>query len=102
MPDSQSQTPEQDRLDEEEIFQALRAATENDLRRLAKILADTPDNRLFGKTEFIVRDHALRVGADALAAALAARKKGATKVQACLVPTVPARRGSSATDDGWF
>ncbi len=70
---------EHDRL-EEEIFQALRTSTEADLRGLAKLLAATPDERLFGRTEFEVRDRALRVGAKALTAALAARKKGATKV----------------------
>lgn len=96
MPESQSQIPEQDRLDEEELYQALRAATEDDLRGLAKLLADTPDDRLFGKTEFLVRDRALRVGAKALAAALAARKKGATKVRACPVPAASARHGSLA------
>jgi hypothetical protein len=74
------QTPasENDRL-EEEIFQALRSGTEAELRGLAKLLAATPDERLFGRTEFAVRDRALRVGAKALTAALAARKKGGIK-----------------------
>jgi hypothetical protein len=70
---------EQDRL-EEEIFQTLRADTEGELRRLAKLLAATPDEQLFGRTEFEIRDRALRVGAKALTAALAARKKGGTRV----------------------
>jgi hypothetical protein len=74
----QAPDPEHDRL-EEEIFQALRSATEADLRSLAKLLAATPDDRLFGRTEFQVRDRALRIGAQALTAALAARKKGATR-----------------------
>ncbi len=78
---STPQTPdsEHDRL-EEEIFQALRTGTDAEVRGLAKLLAATPDERLFGRTEFEVRDRALRVGAKALTAALAARKKGATKV----------------------
>jgi hypothetical protein len=71
--------PERDRL-EDEIYQALRTGTDAELRGLAKLLAATPDERLFGRTEFDVRDRALRVGAKALTAALAARKKGATKV----------------------
>jgi hypothetical protein len=77
------QTPDsqQDRL-EEEIFQALRAGTEADLRSLAKLLASTPEERLFGRTEFLVRDRALRIGAQALTAALAARKKGGTRAPA--------------------
>ena len=78
---STPQTPdsERDRL-EEEIFQTLRSGTEADLRGLAKLLAATPDEQLFGPTEFAVRDRALRVGAKALTAALAARKKGGTWV----------------------
>jgi hypothetical protein len=78
---STPQTPdsENDRL-EEEIFQALRTGTEAELRGLAKLLAATPDEQLFGRTEFAVRDRALRVGAKALTAALAARKKGGTRV----------------------
>jgi hypothetical protein len=79
MPTPQTPGSEHDRL-EEEIFQALRTGTEAELRGLAKLLAATPDERLFGRTEFEVRDRALRVGAKALTAALAARKKGATKV----------------------
>jgi hypothetical protein len=78
---STAQTPdsERDRL-EEEIFQTLRTSSEAELRGLAKLLAATPDDRLFGRTEFAVRERALRVGAMALTAALAARKKGATRV----------------------
>ena len=71
---------ERDRL-EEEIFQTLRTGTEAELRGLAKLLAATPEERLFGRTEFEVRDRAHRVGAKALAAALAARKKGGTRAR---------------------
>jgi len=78
---STPQTPdsERDRL-EEEIFQILRTSSEAELRGLAKLLAATPDERLFGRTEFAVRERALRIGAKALTAALAARKKGAIRV----------------------
>jgi len=72
---------EHDRL-EEEIYQALRTSSESELRGLAKLLAATPEEQLFGHTEFVVRDRALRVGAKALTATLAARKKGATEVPA--------------------
>jgi len=77
----QSLDSERDRL-EEEIFQALRTGTEVELRSLAKLLAATPDDRLFGRTEFQVRDRALRIGAKALTAALAARKKGGIRAPA--------------------
>jgi hypothetical protein len=75
----QTTDSERDRL-EEEIFQTLRTSSEAELRGLAKLLANTPDERLFGCTEFAVRERALRVGAKALTATLAARKKGATRV----------------------
>jgi hypothetical protein len=81
MPTPQTPDPDHDRL-EEEIFQALRSGTEAELRSLAKLLAATPEERLFGRTEFAVRDRALRIGAQALTSALAARKKGATRAPA--------------------
>ena len=77
------QVPDSERdRHEEEIFQALRTGTEAELRGLAKLLAATPDERLFGRTEFQVRERALRIGAKALTVALSARKKGATRAPA--------------------
>jgi hypothetical protein len=79
MSTSQTSDSERDRL-EEEIFQTLRTGIEAELHGLAKLLAATPDERVFGRTEFEVRDRAHRVGAKALTVALAARKKGGIRV----------------------
>ena len=71
-------TPEPDDL-EERIYQGLRQACDGDLRRMAKLLASKPYNRLLGQTEFEVRDLVHDLGATALQTALNERKKGATK-----------------------
>lgn len=85
---------EQDRL-EDETFQRLLQAALPELRALARRLARTPDDQLFGRGEFAVRADALRLGAVAFDAALAARKKGGIKVPASVAPRVGGRRGSS-------
>jgi hypothetical protein len=66
----------------ERIFQALRSACEDDLRKLATLLASKPDDQLLGPTEFTVRDIVHDLGAKALQTALNERKKGGTKAPA--------------------
>jgi hypothetical protein len=68
-------TPEQEEA-AERLFQALRSACDDDLRRLARLLASKPDDKLLGRTEFAVRDRVHAIGAKALEAALNGRKKG--------------------------
>jgi hypothetical protein len=63
----------------ERIFQSLRQAVESDLRSLAELLASKPDSRIFGPTEFEVRDRVHKIGAKAIETALDERKKGGTK-----------------------
>ena len=74
-------TPEQ-AAEAERLFQVLRPAVEDELRRLTQLLASKPDDKLLGKTEFEVRDLVHRIGAQALETALNERKKGATKAPA--------------------
>ncbi len=62
----------------QQLFDSLMAAAEPDLRALAESLATTPDDQLFGRTEFELRDRVLRLGAKALQAAAQQRKKGGT------------------------
>ena len=71
-------TPEQ-AAEAERLFQVLRPAVEDELRRLTQSLASKPDDKLLGKTEFEVRDRVHQIGAKALETALHERKKGATK-----------------------
>ena len=70
-------TPEQN-ADAERIYLALREATEEDHRRMARLLASRRDDRLFGPTEYEVRDLTHRTDAKAIQAALDGRKKGGT------------------------
>jgi hypothetical protein len=74
-------TPEQN-ADAERIYLALREATDDEHRRLARLLACESDARLLGQTEYEVRDLVHRTGAKAIQAALDGRKKGGTKGRA--------------------
>ena len=49
---------------------------------MARLLACKSDDRLFGPTEYEVRDLAHRTGAKAIQAALDGRKKGGTRGRA--------------------
>ena len=68
-------TPEQAEA-AERIYQALRPACDDEVRRIARLLASKPDDKLLGKTEFEVRDRVHAIGAKAIETALSERKKG--------------------------
>ena len=57
------------------IFQSLKLAAKSDLRDLARQLATTTDETIFGPNEFLLRDIVHRVAAKALESALEDRKK---------------------------
>jgi hypothetical protein len=78
------------------LYAALSAAAAADLRDLAELLAAKADGDLLGPTEFQVRDRVHRIGAKAIAAALAERKKGGTTAPAAAAPTATSRPSSSA------
>lgn len=61
------------------IFDLMRRSTDEELWRIAQLLASKPDDKLLGKTEFEVRDRVHAIGAKAIETALNERKKGATK-----------------------
>lgn len=88
-------TPEQ-QADAERIHAAMLQAAEADLRELAELLATKDDRTTFGATEYTVRDIVHRVGAKAVEAALAGRKKGGTMVPPEAVPTAANRPSSNA------
>jgi len=89
-------TPEQ-QAEAERIRQALLAAADADICELAELLASKPDSKIFGQTEFAVRDIVNRIGAKAIETALEGRKKGGTKVRPTPVPTAVK---SPASNDG--
>jgi hypothetical protein len=87
--------PEQE-AEAQRIFLALQQAAAGDLLALARLLASKGDRQLLGPTEFEVRDIAHRIGATALATALAGRKKGATTAPPAPARTAPKPPSSSA------
>ena len=79
----------------ERLLVALRQAADADLRALAEQLAATTDETIFGANEFAVRDIVLGLGAKAVEAALAERKKGGATGPAAAARRA-ARRPSSS------
>jgi len=61
--------------EEQSLFEALGPAFEQERLRVAKMLANKPDEKLFGDTEFELRDHMLHLGAQSLEAAAKERQK---------------------------
>jgi len=60
------------------IYDEAMAQARVELRRAARRIAAKSNGELFGQTEFELRDGVLRIGARALDAALAERKKRGT------------------------
>jgi hypothetical protein len=92
-------TPDQ-QADADRIHAALLSAAATDLRALAELLATQDDRTMFGATEFAVRDIVLRVGAKAIEAALAERKKGGTTAAPAPARTARKQPSSSAGSSG--
>lgn len=70
--------PPEQAAEADRIYQALRAASDAELRQIAHLLASKPDDQLLGRTEFEVRDRVHRIGAKAIETALSGRKRGGT------------------------
>ncbi len=71
-------TPEQ-HTEARRIFEIMRQSADDELWRIAQLLASKADDKLLGQTEFEVRDRVHAIGAKAIETALNERKKGATK-----------------------
>jgi hypothetical protein len=63
----------------QEIYSRIKDRFDQEALALARLLAAQEDRALLGATEFAIRDRVHRLGADALAAALAERKQGGTE-----------------------
>jgi hypothetical protein len=74
-------TPEPE-AEAQRIYQALQQTCDDELLRMARLLASKPNHQLRGATELALRDRVLHIGAKAVATARAERKKGATKGRA--------------------
>ena len=71
-------------------------AAEEDLWRIACLMAGKPDSQLLGRTEFEVRDQVLRIGAKAVQTAVNGRKKGGIRGAAPSVENAGQTPGSSS------
>jgi len=60
-------------------YEVMKEALDEDVWRMACLLATKRDDQLFGRTEFEVRDHVLRMGAKAVQTAVNGRKKRGTR-----------------------
>lgn len=61
--------------EEQRVYELLRQACDDDIRRMAKLLADKDDSNLFGQTEFDLRDRVHALGARALEVVAGERQK---------------------------
>jgi hypothetical protein len=78
-------TPEQ-KQQSRQLKDEIQAMSEEILQDVAELLSGTPDEELFGDTEFIVRQKVLKIVATAFTAHLA-QKKTAMSAPALTVPT---------------
>jgi len=77
-------------------FEVMKKAAEEDLWRIACLMAGKPDGELLGHTEFEVRDHILQIGAKAIETAVNGRKKRGMKGAASSAPIVVETPDSSS------
>ena len=77
------------------LFARLKSAFEREALALARVMASKADGQVLGKTEFEVRDHVHRLGAQVLEAVLQERKKKATTARRPRVPAARRRRTAS-------
>ncbi len=61
--------------EQQRLYERLREAFDDDIRRMAILLADKDNSNLFGQTEFEVRDRVHELGAKALETVADERQK---------------------------
>ena len=84
------------KADAERLRQRFTDAFAGELDELARTLAATTDETLFGANEFAVRDLVLKMGAKALQVAAAEREKKVTTGAVAGAPPAPGRPSSNA------
>ena len=67
-------SPEQE-AEAQALFARLKSTFEREALQLARVMASKADGQVLGRTEFEVRDHVHRLGAQVLEAVLQERKK---------------------------
>jgi hypothetical protein len=89
-------TPEQE-AEAQVLFQRLKGAFEREALQLARVMARKEDRQLLGRTEFAVRDHVHRLGAQGLESGLQERKKKGTRGRVPPVRSARSPRAALAT-----
>jgi hypothetical protein len=87
-------SPEQE-AEAQALYERLKSAFDREALQLARVMASKTDGQVLGRTEFEVRDHVHRLGAQVLGAVLQERKKKATAVRRRPAPAAKQRRGAS-------
>src|SRR3990172_9197496 len=77
-------------------FEVMKGAVEEDLWRIACLMAGKPDSQLLGHTEFEVREQVHRIGAKAVQTDVNGRKKRGTKEAASSAENAGETPGSSS------
>lgn len=72
---SAEQDPVELNEEEQRVYELLGKVSDQELRRMAKLLAGKGDHELFGKTEFELRDRVHALGAKALETVAEERQK---------------------------
>jgi hypothetical protein len=88
--------PAQPQEPQSALIQDIHAQAAEIADEVAALLADLPDEQLFGNTELLIRDKVLKLVARSLAAKLD-QKKTATTAPASTAPSAATPRDSTAT-----
>ena len=88
-------TPEQ-LTEAQRNFEVMKKAAEEDLWRIACLMASKANSQLFGRAEFEVRDCVLHIAAKAVETAVNGRKKGGIRGAVSSVENAAETRGSSS------
>jgi hypothetical protein len=88
-------TAEQEAL-AQRLVDTVQQAVLDEVRQMARLLANTDDTHLLGATEFDLRNHAHRLAARLLESALDGRKKGGIAAPAPSAPTAVATPAARA------
>jgi hypothetical protein len=79
------------------VFQRLKVVFEREALQLARLMASKEDRQVLGRTEFEVRDHVHRLGAQVLESVLQERKKKGTTGRVQRVRPARSPRAASPT-----
>jgi hypothetical protein len=77
------------------LYERLKGAFDREALQLARVMASKADGQVLGRTEFDVRDHVHRLGAQVLETVLQERKKKATAARRRPARAATPRRGAS-------